>query len=282
MKIMTGKTGAPHVTSQQFRQLVEGTVGQGSYILTSGENLKPELQTNNLLKIRSGMMSHHGNLSVVEIGTYDEVTIQNGTQGMQRIDLVVNRYTKDEETGIESSDWVVIQGTPAAESPTVPEYTEGNLQNGDLVDDCPVFEVHLNGINVTEVKKLLSVIKNIPELIGDSVYNPGDSASIKNLLACGCVTTGNKDLLFYIPVSKRLSNVSSAKIVGAKGSIRQNGTYLMGGTSGDHTFGQNQWTVSIMPDLQALACRYTFSGTLDGTNNDSMTIEFSAGKIEFS
>ena len=167
MKIMTGKTGTPHVTSQQFRQLIEGTVGRESYIMTSGENLEPELQTNNLLKIRSGMMSHHGNLSVVDLGTYDEVTIQNGTQGMQRIDLVVNRYTKDEETGIESSDWVVIQGTPAAESPAVPEYTEGNLQNGDLVDDCPVFEVHLNGINVTEVKKLLSVIKNIPELIGD-------------------------------------------------------------------------------------------------------------------
>lgn len=164
---MTGKTGTPHVTSQQFRQLIEGTVGRESYIMTSGENLEPELQTNNLLKIRSGMMSHHGNLSVVDLGTYDEVTIQNGTQGMQRIDLVVNRYTKDEETGIESSDWVVIQGTPAAESPAVPEYTEGNLQNGDLVDDCPVFEVHLNGINVTEVKKLLSVIKNIPELIGD-------------------------------------------------------------------------------------------------------------------
>ena len=91
MKIMTGKNGAPHVTSQQFRQLVEGTVGQDSYILASGECLEPELQTNNLLKIRSGMMSHHGNLSVVEIGTYDEVTIQNGTQGMQRIDLIVNR-----------------------------------------------------------------------------------------------------------------------------------------------------------------------------------------------
>ena len=167
MKIMTGKNGTPHVTSQQFRQLVEGTVGQDSYILTSGENLEPELQTNNLLKIRSGMMSHHGNLSVVEIGTYDEVTIQNGTQGMQRIDLVVNRYTRNEETGIESSDWVVIQGTPAVESPDVPEYTEGNLQNGDLVDDCPVFEVHLNGINVTEVKKLLTVAQNISELNGN-------------------------------------------------------------------------------------------------------------------
>lgn len=166
MKIMTGKTGAPHVTSQQFRQLVEGTVGQDSYILTSGENLEPELQTNNLLKIRSGMMSHHGNLSVVELGTYDEVTIQNGTQGMKRIDLVVNRYTRNEETGVEENNWVVIQGTPAAESPSAPAYTNGNLQDGDLVDDCPVFRVHLDGINVTEIEKLLGVVGNISDLNG--------------------------------------------------------------------------------------------------------------------
>ena len=164
MKIMSGKTGAPHVTSQQFRQLVEGTVGQGSYILNSGENLEAELSSNNLLKIRSGIMSHHGNLSVVDIGTYDEVTIQNGTQGMKRIDLIVNRYTKNDETGIEENEWVVIMGTPDAESPVVPDYTEGNLQNGDLVDDCPVFEVHLDGINVTEVVSLLSVSPDIPTL----------------------------------------------------------------------------------------------------------------------
>ena len=173
MKIMTGKTGAPHVTSQQFRQLVEGTVGQDSYILTSGENLEPELQTNNLLKIRSGMMSHHGNLSVVELGTYDEVTIQNGTQGMKRIDLVVNRYTRNEETGVEENNWVVIQGTPAAESPSAPAYTNGNLQDGDLVDDCPVFRVHLDGINVTEIEKLLDVVGNISDLNGNKIdkYN---------------------------------------------------------------------------------------------------------------
>ena len=178
MKIMTGKTGTPHVTSQQFRQLVDGTVGQESYILTSGENLEPELQTNNLLKIRSGMMSHHGNLSVVDIGTYDEVTIANGTQGMQRIDLVVNRYTRDESSGIESNTWVVIQGTPNASNPVAPAYTEGNLQEGDLVDDCPVFEVHLNGINVTEVVKLLDVVPNISELNGN--ITDAESAELRN------------------------------------------------------------------------------------------------------
>mgnify|MGYP007085182403 CR=1 FL=1 len=167
MKIVSGKTGTPHVTSQQFRQILEGTIGQDSYILTSGENLEPELSTNNLLKIKSGMMSHHGNVSSVELGTYDEVTIANGSQGMKRIDLIVNRYSRNEGTGVEQNSWAVIQGTPAASSPAVPSYTVGNLQEGDLVDDCPVFEVHLDGINVTEVKKLLSVTENMSTLNAD-------------------------------------------------------------------------------------------------------------------
>lgn len=175
MKIISGKTGSPHVTSQQFRQIFEGIIGDESCILPCGENLTPELQTNNSLKIRSGLMYHHGNLSTVELGTYDEVIIQNGTQGMKRIDLVVNRYTREEESGTEKNEWIVIQGTPHASSPTVPDYTEGNLQDGDLVDDCPYLEVHLDGINVTEVKQLLTVMDSISDLAGEKTeyYNSG-------------------------------------------------------------------------------------------------------------
>ena len=164
MEIVSGRTGSPHVTSQQFRQLVEGTVGQESYILTSGENLEPELASNNILKIRSGMMSHHGNISSVKIGTYDEVELTNGSQGMKRIDLVVNRYTRNAETNVEANNWVVITGTPVASDPAVPAYTVGNLQKGDLTDDCPVFEVHYDGLNVTEIKKLLDVADNLGKM----------------------------------------------------------------------------------------------------------------------
>ena len=164
MKIVSGRTGSPHVTSQQFRQMLEGITGQGSYIITSGENLKPELSSNNLLKIRSGMMAHHGCISCVDIGTYDEVTLTNGSQGMKRIDLIVNRYTRNAETEVENCSWKVIQGKPVASNPAVPAYTSGNLQNGDTVDECPVFEVHFDGINVTEVKSLLSVTDGLSGL----------------------------------------------------------------------------------------------------------------------
>lgn len=179
MEIVSGRTGSPHVTSQQFRQLVEGTVGQESYILTSGENLEPELASNNILKIRSGMMSHHGNISSIKIGTYDEVELTNGSQGMKRIDLVVNRYTRNAETNVEANNWVVITGTPVASDPAVPAYTVGNLQKGDLTDDCPVFEVHYDGLNVTEIKKLLDVADNLGKMKKELAELNGNMNGIK-------------------------------------------------------------------------------------------------------
>lgn len=179
MEIVSGKTGSPHVTSQQFRQILEGTIGQGSCILTSGENLEPELTSNNLLKIRSGIMAHHGNVSAVKIGTYDEVTITNGTQGMKRKDLVVNRYTRNKETGIETGEWLYIMGMPTSGTPTVPGYTKGNLQEGDLVDDCPVFEITLDGINVTEVKKLLEVLPSMATINKD-LADTSDKIAVKS------------------------------------------------------------------------------------------------------
>lgn len=164
MEIVSGRTGKPHVTSQQFRQIIEGIIGDDSCILPSGENLEPELVSNNSLKIRSGMMCHHGNVSSVKIGTYDEVELANGSQGMKRIDLVVNRYTRNEEDNTEKNEWVVIMGTPAESIPVVPEYTQGDLQKGDLLDDCPVFEVHFDGINIVEVTKKLEIAKTNKDL----------------------------------------------------------------------------------------------------------------------
>ena len=110
------------------------------------------------------MMCHHGNVSSVKIGTYDEVELTNGSQGMKRIDLVVNRYTRNEEDNTEKNEWVVIMGTPAESNPAVPEYIKGNLQNGDLVDDCPVFEVHFDEINIVEVTKKLEIAQTNKDL----------------------------------------------------------------------------------------------------------------------
>lgn len=285
MQIVTGKTGTPHVTSQQFRQFIEGTVGQGSYILNSAENLEPELVTNNKLKIRSGMMCHHGNLSVVEIGTYDEVTIPNGTQGMKRVILIANRYTRNEETGIEECEWHKLIGvSDPDEFKEVTSYTEGNLQDGDLVDDCPVFEIHQDGLNVTEIKKLLPIAPDIPTLnasLADSFFNPGDEISLSGLTLDGYVTQAGTRLLVSIPVGKRLDKITGARTSLATGVVRQNGNYIVGSASDSHGFAQDQGTFLVMRDLGIIRYQYDFSGAPSGiSNNDVMSIHFTAGTIQ--
>lgn len=158
MEFITGVGETEHVTSAQHRAIFERVIGPGSYILDAYELLEPELQSSNSIKIRSGMLSHHGGISEVKKNTYDEVTIANGTQGMKRVDLVVARYERNPETEVEKTSWVVIQGEPSEGTPTVPDYVHGNMQDGDTIDDCPLYEVYLNGIQVTEVRKLLKVL----------------------------------------------------------------------------------------------------------------------------
>lgn len=168
-ELITGTKGTPHITSTQDRAIYEKIIGKNSYILDDNELLEPELQSNQSLRIRSGMLYHHGSITEVKRNTYDEVTIANGSQGMKRIDLVVARYTKNPETEIEEMNWVVIQGTPATSDPVAPACTEGNMQEGDLTDDCPVFEVHLDGIQVTEVVKLLTVLSGSLEELNSKI-----------------------------------------------------------------------------------------------------------------
>ena len=232
MKIVSGRTGSPHVTSQQFRQMLEGIIGQGSYIITSGENLKPELSSNNLLKIRSGMMAHHGCISCVDIGTYDEVTLTNGSQGMKRIDLIVNRYTRNAETEVENCSWKVIQGTPVAGNPAVPAYTSGNLQDGDLVDECPAFEVHYDGINVTEVKSLLSVTDGLSELNSKLTETTAGLSKANNSLGViGTQYFGKTASYSYRNANNWVNNV--AKVTLPKG------TYIFTITAKPQALGQN-------------------------------------------
>lgn len=268
MEIVSGRTGKPHVTSQQFRQIIEGIISDESCILPSGENLEPELVSNNSLKIRSGMMCHHGNVSSVKIGTYDEVELTNGSQGMKRIDLIVNRYTRNEEDNTEKNEWVVIMGTPAESNPVVPEYTQGNLQKGDLLDDCPVFEVHFDGINIVEVTKKLEIAKTNKDLSNKVAELNKNITSVKSV---------NKNITKMIAGSKVVNAKASTsvqvftnseinKALGVTNSSNANTVVLM--TNGDglaqkvhvegSTYLNSAWHATFNQDASAGSIRINY------------------------
>lgn len=167
MELVTGRQGKPHITSQQDRQKHQGIFGDGAYILNTGNMLEPEVQSSNKIHIKDGALMFQGALFTVKVGTYDEVTINNGNQGMKRKDLIVARYTYDSSDNIEAGEWAVIQGTPAADNPVVPEATSGDIQAGDSVVECPVFVVNLDGINVTGVDIIPETMRDMSTLNAD-------------------------------------------------------------------------------------------------------------------
>ena len=130
MQIVTGYIGEPHITSDDQQALNKGVIGDA--ILPIGEFR-------------------------VEPGTYDDVAIDNGTQGMNRIDLVCARYQKDGSTGVESMSWAVVKGTSSSGTPSAPSYTTGDIIEGATDVYFPMYRVRLTGL-AAEVTELCSVL----------------------------------------------------------------------------------------------------------------------------
>lgn len=164
MEIVTGYRGKPHITSEKWADLNRGIIGAEEYVLGVGRMFESELVSNNLLKIYDGCGVFQGREFSTSAGQSDEITIENGTQREKRIDLIVARYTKNEDTKIETIEPVLIKGTPSASDPAVPKYTEGNIRQGDLIADMPLYEVELNGINVVEVRPLFRALMDMNKI----------------------------------------------------------------------------------------------------------------------
>ena len=206
MDIITGYTGSPHVTAEQDRDINIGIFGNESYVLQTGSQLTAEVSSNNEIKVRDGVIMHQGCAASIKKNTYDSLTITNGSQGMKRVDLIVARYSRDPSTNEESLTLKVIQGTPSENSPTVPGYTTGDIQSGDLVADMPLYQVILNGLNITEVKKLFSVQGSIAEL----------SSNLKTVTA----DSGWKYMTNANNLSEKLKFRKIGHVVFVSGSIR--------------------------------------------------------------
>lgn len=181
MELVTGRAGSPHITAQQDRQLHQGIWGEDAYILNTGNMLEPVVQSSNKILIKDGALMYQGALFSVKVGTTDEITIDNGNQGMQRKDLVVARYTYDSAQNIESASWLVYKGTAVGSNPVLSSGISGNIQVGDNVVDVPYLAVTLDGINIVSVDVIPEVAPDIPTINASlSDLSETESAELRN------------------------------------------------------------------------------------------------------
>ena len=96
--LMDGYAGGPHITETQTGLANQGLYGQDDYVLSAGRKAEAQILTNNSIRIFDAVFVIQGRRDVIAANDYTDVSIDNGAQGMNRNDIIVRRYTKDESS----------------------------------------------------------------------------------------------------------------------------------------------------------------------------------------
>lgn len=160
MNLITGHAGMPHVTSVQQGACNAAIFSKDRYVLDIGSEFSFEILSNNLIRVNDGLAINQGRFMGIDVDNYEEMTIDNGLQGVKRTDLIVIRYEKNAGTGIETATMEAIKGAFGDEY-TDPEYITGNILNGDLIDDFLLYRVKINGLNIDSVEPLFASRKPV-------------------------------------------------------------------------------------------------------------------------
>ena len=158
-EIVDGMTGTKHISSDDLSALNVATIGKADCVLKYGDDFKLTMASANSATLGTGVGMVGGKRFWNQAAT--SLTIQSGTQGQKRNDLVVARYAKT-SAGIESITPVVIKGTTTTGTAADPEVTSNDLK---------LWRVPLDGISVGEPVKLFEPVASLATL-GDSVSRP--------------------------------------------------------------------------------------------------------------
>lgn len=162
--LMDGFADGPHITEEQTGIANQGLYGPDDYVLEGGKQAEAQVLTNNSIRIFDAVYVIQGRRDVIAANDYTDVNIDNGAQGMNRNDIIVRRYTKDESSEIETTEYAVIKGTATTGEAVDPAVTEGDIRSGATLHEMKLYRVKLQGLNIVAVEPLFKVLMNMSTL----------------------------------------------------------------------------------------------------------------------
>ena len=143
-------------------------------VLKFGNNFGYVIESNNLIKIKDGLLLSQGRFLRVKVGTTESVRIESGHAGSNRKDLIVVHF---ETNGItETYDIRVKKGV---DNGSVPTPVKGDTFNGAMVNELPLYVVNLNGINIQSVVPQFTVYDSLFKMANRIKYGHGAPSDLK-------------------------------------------------------------------------------------------------------
>lgn len=179
-EIVDGMTGTKHISSDDLAALNTAAIGMADCVLHYGDDFALTMASANSATLGTGVGMVGGKRFWNQAAT--SLTIQSGTQGQKRNDLVVARYSRT-SAGIESVEPVVIKGTPTTGTPSDPATTTKDLK---------LWRIPIDGLNVGTPVRLFRPLPGISDL-ADANRSVIKSARVGNggMLTLECAADGS-------------------------------------------------------------------------------------------
>ena len=175
MHFVTSVQAEDHVSDLNVARFNTGVLGAGVHVLPIRGQFAATMVDSNTLRVLGGDAVVCGRHVAID-GDYEEISIENGTPGMKRIDLVV-MHVELEASAI--CELRVLKGAETTGTPVAPTHIEGDLNDGDTVTEVPICSVLIDGINPQEPvnliqQHLLMPISDIRDSLSQCPYAVGD------------------------------------------------------------------------------------------------------------
>ena len=152
------------VSAENMAAAFHAMIGS-SGILDRFNNLACTKISDNSVQLNSGIYSLRGFLLAVEPGTTANLTIDSGTAGQKRNDLVVAELVKSGGgVGIDTLQFKIIKGTSTSGIPVDPILVQQDVNAAGVTCQEALFRVKLDGVTITTIEAVASLIGNAASL----------------------------------------------------------------------------------------------------------------------
>ena len=189
LTVNTAAEAAGHIYAEDDATIFQSMFG-GDGVLNIGNCLKSTVISNNKVRISDGVLSVGGHIGRLSHADYQDMTIENGATGYNRNDIIYARFLTS--GNVDSFILAVKKGTATTGTASDPALVQGNLYEGAVERDYPLYRVKLSGLSIASVDQLFTVIPTIPDLKAQMAKDKAEINQSLGLLSEGIQAVSKK------------------------------------------------------------------------------------------
>lgn len=213
IELVTGHSGAAHVSGADAGAMHAGICGSDSYVLGAVPSVT--MSDANTLVIQPCDLMIEGRH--VRLSGTNTLSIRNGAQTGKRNDLVYVRYTYDSSTGTESAKLGVKEGTTATTATDPALDNPSSVLDGATIADVAIARVSLDALTPTATW----LLPQLPTLAktGESEVIATGTASLNGATIALIVVACCKIVTIYVHNESGYLTATEAADISAKSTI---------------------------------------------------------------